>query len=93
MMIGALALDPVYDGYGHEPAREVLRLPGVDDPWAGHEHFLDEAGNLPLILGGFLLRTSDRVVLIDAGLGVDPALWPSRRSSKSAGLITSREPS
>jgi glyoxylase-like metal-dependent hydrolase (beta-lactamase superfamily II) len=70
MRIGALALEPVYDGYGHEPAHEVLRLPGVSDPWAGHEHFLDGADNLPLILGGFLLRTGDRVVLIDAGLGV-----------------------
>jgi glyoxylase-like metal-dependent hydrolase (beta-lactamase superfamily II) len=70
MRIGALSLEPVYDGYGREPADQMLSLPGVPDPWAGHEHFLDEAGNLPLTFGGFLLRTGDRVVLIDAGLGV-----------------------
>ncbi|GAB3003216.1 MBL fold metallo-hydrolase [Amycolatopsis acidiphila] len=69
MRIGALALEPVYDGYGQEPAHEVLSRPGVPDAWACHGHLLDDAGNLELTLGGFLLRTAGRVVLIDAGVG------------------------
>lgn len=69
MKIGALAVEPVHDGYGHEPGREVLSHPGVSDAWACHEHLLDDAGNLHLNLGGFLVRTGDRVVLVDAGVG------------------------
>jgi glyoxylase-like metal-dependent hydrolase (beta-lactamase superfamily II) len=41
----------------------------VTDAWSCHEHLLDECGNLKLTVGGFLLRTADRVVLIDAGVG------------------------
>jgi glyoxylase-like metal-dependent hydrolase (beta-lactamase superfamily II) len=69
MRIGALAVEPVYDGYGRETASEILRLPGAVDPWANCGHFLDDAGNLPLTFGGFLIRGADRVVLVDAGLG------------------------
>lgn len=69
MKIGALTIEPVYDGYGQEPAREVLTQPGVSDPWACHDHVLDADGNLRLTLGGFLLCTGDRTVLIDAGVG------------------------
>ncbi|HYZ55362.1 MAG TPA: MBL fold metallo-hydrolase [Streptosporangiaceae bacterium] len=69
MKIGALTIEPVYDGDGREPAREVLFRPGDADPWACHEDELDERGNLKLTLGGFLLRTAERVVLIDAGVG------------------------
>ncbi|MET7990167.1 MBL fold metallo-hydrolase [Amycolatopsis sp. NPDC005232] len=69
MKVGALTIEPVYDGYGREPAREVLVRPDVPDAWACHEHLLDARGDLDLTLGGFLLRTGDRVVLIDAGVG------------------------
>jgi glyoxylase-like metal-dependent hydrolase (beta-lactamase superfamily II) len=69
LRIGALAIEPVHDGYAQEPAREVLHRPGVDDAWACHEHLLDQSGNLTLTLGGFLIRTDDRVVLVDAGVG------------------------
>jgi glyoxylase-like metal-dependent hydrolase (beta-lactamase superfamily II) len=67
--IGALTIEPVHDGYAREPGREVLTRPDVADAWACHEHLLDEHGDLELTLGGFLLRTGDRVVLIDAGVG------------------------
>ena len=71
MKVGALAIDLVYDGDGHEPAREVLTRPDAEDPWAcpEHQHLLDAAGNLSLTLGGFLVRTGDRVILVDAGVG------------------------
>jgi glyoxylase-like metal-dependent hydrolase (beta-lactamase superfamily II) len=70
MRVGALEILPVYDGDGREAAREVLRRPGASgDAWACHDHLLDHEGNLELTLGGFLLRTGDRTVLIDAGVG------------------------
>lgn len=71
MKVGALAVDLVYDGLGREPAREVLTRPGAGDAWAcaEHQHLLDPAGNLSLTLGGFLVRTGDRVILVDAGVG------------------------
>jgi len=42
MQVGAFTLEPVYDGYGHEAGREVLRIPGVDDPWPDCAHFLGD---------------------------------------------------
>jgi len=70
MQVGSLAVIPLPDGHGREVAREVLLRPGFEpDPWTCHLHMLDGEGNLHLPVGGFLLRTGDRVVLIDAGVG------------------------
>ena len=69
MRVGDLEIVPIFDGTGKEQGREVLTRPGVDDPWACHPDVLDADGVLHLDLGGFLLRTGDRVVLIDAGVG------------------------
>ncbi|HEU4361821.1 MAG TPA: MBL fold metallo-hydrolase [Mycobacterium sp.] len=69
MKVGALTVEPVYDGTGLEPARTSLTRPGVADAWSCHGHLLDEHGNLQLTVGGFLLRTADRVIAIDAGVG------------------------
>lgn len=70
MKVGDLEVLPVYDGLGYEVAREVLTCPGrAGDPWEAHRHLLDSRGRLELTLGGFLLRTGGRTVLIDAGAG------------------------
>jgi glyoxylase-like metal-dependent hydrolase (beta-lactamase superfamily II) len=68
MKIGDLEIVPVVDGTGRENAREVLSVPG-GDRWACHPEALDAHGDLELTLGGFLLRTGDRTVLVDAGVG------------------------
>ena len=70
MRLGALAIEPVYDGDGRAVGREVLSRPGVADAWACHEDLLDHAGELKFALGGFLVRTGDRVVLVDTGVGM-----------------------
>lgn len=69
--IGRHSITPLLDGHGHEPAREVLTNPKRGaDPWLGHEDLLDEKGNLPLEVGGHLIRTGEgRVVLVDTGVG------------------------
>ncbi|MFC9454513.1 MBL fold metallo-hydrolase [Streptomyces sp. NPDC056983] len=67
--VGALSIDPIFDGHGVEPGREVLSKPDEADPWACHDHLLDIDGGLRLTLGGFLIRTGNRCVLVDAGVG------------------------
>ena len=69
MRIGSIEILPVRDGTGHEQAADVLTRPGVPDAWACHADQLDEHGVLHFELGGFLVRTGDRVVLVDAGVG------------------------
>ena len=69
MKVGEIEVLPVFDGFGYEVARDVLLRPGETDPWAGHEARLDPHGRLEFTLGGFLVRTGDRIVLVDAGAG------------------------
>ncbi len=68
--VGNLLIEPIIDGVAHEPARDILVKPGFDgDPWLAHENLLDEQGRLEFVLGGYLVRTGGRNVLIDAGVG------------------------
>lgn len=69
MKVGDIEVLPVFDGVGREVAAEVLTRPGVPDPWACHPGCVDADGSLTLPLGGFCVRTGDRVVLVDAGVG------------------------
>ena len=76
MRIGEIEVLPVFDGFGYEVARDVLLRPddaGPDDagpdPWAAHERQLDSHGRLEFNLGGFLVHTGSRVIMVDAGAG------------------------
>lgn len=68
--VGSLVIEPIVDGVAHETAREILVRPGFEgDPWLAHENILDDDGRLEFTMGGYLVRTGDRKVLIDAGVG------------------------
>lgn len=68
MNVGAIRIDPVVDGTAVIPPTRAYV--GTDEAaWLEHRRFLDPDGNLELALGGFLVRTGDRVVLVDAGVG------------------------
>ena len=69
MRIGDLDVQPIFDGQGREPADSMLDASVGGDAWACHTEFLDADGNIPLTLGGFLVRTGDRVILVDTGVG------------------------
>lgn len=70
MQVGSLHILPVYDGVAEMPTEELLRFTGPrDDPFAMHQQFLTPDGRIELAMGGFLVRTGDHVVLIDAGIG------------------------
>ena len=69
MNVGEIEVLPVFDGFGYEVARDVLLRPTETDPWARHQEQLDAHGRLEFTLGGFLVRTGGRTVLVDAGAG------------------------
>jgi glyoxylase-like metal-dependent hydrolase (beta-lactamase superfamily II) len=68
--IGGLRVEAILDGHGKEPAQEILtRHMHAGDPWTCHAHELDADGNLPLSVGGFLVKSGSRTILVDAGVG------------------------
>ena len=69
MKVGALAIEPIYDGDGRENGAEVLHHPNGSAAWSCHQDLLDASGNIHLTLGGFLVRTGGRVIVVDAGVG------------------------
>ena len=70
MKVGRLEIVPLLDGGARLPADRLLRFTGPrDDPWGPHRGLLEPDGSLALTMGGFLVRTGDRVVLVDTGVG------------------------
>jgi len=70
MEFGGISIHPVMDGYGRGVAREIYSKPEADgDPWACHTDLLDADGGFTMPMGGFLVRTGERTILVDAGLG------------------------
>jgi glyoxylase-like metal-dependent hydrolase (beta-lactamase superfamily II) len=63
--IGEIELTPLIDGTFKFPATDIY--PNTD--WTPHQRWLTHDGMLELAIGCFLVRTGDRVMLIDAGLG------------------------
>jgi glyoxylase-like metal-dependent hydrolase (beta-lactamase superfamily II) len=71
VQLGDIHIDPVLDGTTTFTAHELLMRPGFDgDPWAEHRGMLTGDGLLELPVGSFLVRSGERVVLVDAGLGM-----------------------
>ena len=86
MKVGEIEVLPVFDGLGYEVASDVLVKPGEADPWARHQEQLDGHGRLEFTLGGFLVRTGGRTILVDAGAGtIDTGQY------KGGQLLTSLE--
>ena len=68
MHVGRLEVVPVLDGTSMEPLDEIVSHAG-DGEWDCSEQPLDAEGRLAMDIGGFLVRTGDRTILIDAGVG------------------------
>jgi glyoxylase-like metal-dependent hydrolase (beta-lactamase superfamily II) len=69
--VGDIRILSVVDGYGVQDAREILVKPGTEgDPWLAHADLLNEAGQLEMTMGAYLVATGDRRVLVDAGVGM-----------------------
>jgi glyoxylase-like metal-dependent hydrolase (beta-lactamase superfamily II) len=74
MEVGDITIEAVSDGQLLAPASVIFQRPDAD--WEPHRQFLDEDGNITFGMGGFLVRSGDRLVLIDVGIGPksDPKL-------------------
>jgi len=78
LQLGEIEVLPVYDGTARLPAAPKYwqysdgeGKGANDDDWAAHRAFLDERGRIEIALGGYLVRTADRLVLVDAGFGTE----------------------
>jgi glyoxylase-like metal-dependent hydrolase (beta-lactamase superfamily II) len=77
MRVGEIEISPVMDGVARIPPTEAYRMGGVapagrggeDADWEPHRALVADDGMLEIGLGGFLIRSGDRVVLVDAGVG------------------------
>lgn len=68
MRVGDIEIHPVLDGLARlEPSAAYLRTP--DEAWEPHRRFLATDGMFELALGGFLIKTEDKLVLVDLGIG------------------------
>lgn len=72
MKVGDLEILPVMDGSARIPATAAFVQAGKgsrEEDWSPHQQFVADDGTLELALGGFLIRTGGRTVLVDAGVG------------------------
>ncbi len=68
MRVGDLELLPLLDGEFSAPA-SVMYPNTAEVAWEPHKRWLTHDGRIELAIGCFLVRTGERRVLIDAGLG------------------------
>jgi glyoxylase-like metal-dependent hydrolase (beta-lactamase superfamily II) len=69
MRIGDIEIQPVMDGSTWDEADKVYHIPGVEDCWACRHGLVDERRRIHFAIGGFLVRTKERVALVDTGVG------------------------
>ena len=67
MQLGAVTIDGVSDG--NLVAPPTMMFNKSDQDWLQHSQFLDDDGMLPIEMGGFLVRSGDRLVVVDTGIG------------------------
>lgn len=77
MTIGDLEVRPVFDGLAREDPTALYRVSHGEstargfaaEDWLPHRDLLNASGLIEHAYGGFLVRSGDRLVLIDAGVG------------------------
>ena len=67
MRVGAVSIEGVSDGSLQAPP--TLMFNKSDQDWQQHTQFLDADGMLPIEMGGFLIRSGERLALVDTGIG------------------------
>lgn len=68
--IGDISVTPVIDSVVlMDPSKAYGEASAVD--WSRHGALLDDEGLLHLTLGGYVVRSGERVILVDAGVGPD----------------------
>jgi glyoxylase-like metal-dependent hydrolase (beta-lactamase superfamily II) len=72
--VGSIVVEGVSDGCLQAPP--TLLFNKTDQDWQQHAQFLDDNGMLTFEMGGFLVRSGDRLALVDTGIG--PNTGPAR---------------
>ena len=67
MRVGAVNIEGVSDGSLLVPPGSLFNK--NDQDWLPHSQFPDPNGMLPIKIGGFLVRSGERLVLVDTGIG------------------------
>ncbi len=67
MRVGSITIEGVSDGSLQAPP--TLLFNKSDQEWRQHTQFLDGDGMLPIEMGGFLVRSGERVAVVDTGIG------------------------
>jgi glyoxylase-like metal-dependent hydrolase (beta-lactamase superfamily II) len=62
-LVGEVAVSPVYDGYRYVDAHALYDK--TEDDWRPHRQFTDDQLRLRMDYGGFLLRTSRHLIVVD----------------------------
>jgi glyoxylase-like metal-dependent hydrolase (beta-lactamase superfamily II) len=66
--VGSLTILPVFDGTARLEASQFVQN-GQPTDWSNHRHALDERNGFTVPVGGFIIKTGGRTVLLDAGVG------------------------
>jgi glyoxylase-like metal-dependent hydrolase (beta-lactamase superfamily II) len=81
MDIGAIQVLPVLDGSARFDAAKMFAglstLPGLgnrEEDWLPHKELLADDGRLELAFGAYVVRSGDRIMLVDAGMGPHPKM-------------------
>jgi glyoxylase-like metal-dependent hydrolase (beta-lactamase superfamily II) len=76
--IGDIDVRPVIDGVAMVPTSEPW-IGMSEDTWRSHPELLTADGHIELGMGGFLVRTAGRVVLVDLGCGMRDGMFTGGR--------------
>ena len=68
--LGSISVTPVVDSVVRLVPTDAYETTSAVD-WSRHASLLDDEGFLRLTLGGYVVRSDDRVILVDAGVGPD----------------------
>ncbi|MFJ2620420.1 MBL fold metallo-hydrolase [Glutamicibacter sp. NPDC087344] len=69
MRIGSVEIQPLFDGYGREQAGEIISRFNFPDAWRCHPESFGHDGHWEFPVGGFLIRTGERIIVLDTGVG------------------------
>lgn len=67
--VGDIEVTYLPDGEGHFVPTQFFPA-SQSEAWANHERWLDSDGRVLTTLGAFLIRSGDRTIVVDLGLGV-----------------------
>lgn len=88
LVLGSVTVTPLLDSEIRVPGDELLRAGAAHFPvldgvrglepgdWSAYPEHLDPDGLFRMTFGGYLVRTDDRVVLVDVGVGPRPFAPP-----------------